>query len=197
MTKKSQARLQRDATNKQAQSQGIEGVYDNLNFMFEKQWGLFEQYRKMIEIITHEAVAPFLKDQATVDVLLKGFDADIGQLLDKTKATYALHRGKTGFQKPDDEDEHFLTMQLQQDYMVYMGVHQQVLIPVMMELDEHMRGALTERKRLEDQAAAAAAALDSQPLVQVPAESEIGVEANTAPAVATAASYEQPALDAQ
>jgi hypothetical protein len=189
MTKKSQARMKRDEVKEEAKSQGIVGIYDHLNSMYTSQMRLFEQYRKLIEIITHDTVVPFLKNITRVDTLLKGFNVDIGDLLDKTRVTHSLHTGKTGFGNPDDENEYFTNLQLQQDYVVYMGVHQQNLLPVLLELQEHLSGALAKMRSVEAEAAATTQALDQQPLMQAP------VEAAAAEPAVTGNPYEQPAID--
>ncbi len=162
MTKKSLARQQRDAFQEKVKAEGIKGAYDVLNEMHAHQMGLFTQYGKLIELIAHSEIEPHLPNPQRTEILVKGLNAEMGDLLDKTSMLYSLHKGKQGHIKPDDEDEYFQTMQWQQDYIVYLGVHQQNLLPVMFELDEHLKGAIDAKQNLQAQAIATAQALNNQ-----------------------------------
>jgi hypothetical protein len=194
MTKKSQGRVQRDAAKAQvkaeAKHQGIEGIYDSLNVMHRNQMSLFEQYRNLVELLTNKEIIPFYADIERVNLLMRGLDVDLGDLMDKVAANKKLHEGKTGYGNPEDEDEYFHTMQIQQNYMVFMGVHQQVLLPMMLELDDHLNRAVAAKQAAHAQALATANALDQQPLAQVPAEAPV-----TETAIAAANPYEQPAIN--
>lgn len=185
MTRKSESRLRRDAVLKQAQEQNIQGGYDILNDMYAQQCGLFEQYGKMAALLGHEEISPFVVDMDRAQLLMRGLDHDAGELVGKVHDLYRGHAGKTGYGNPNDEDEYYNVMQMQQQYIVYMGVHQQNLLPIMFEMDEHLKAAIDNKQKL--QAAAIAAAQ-----VQQATEADVQVT-ETAPAV-HANPYEQPAV---
>jgi hypothetical protein len=168
MTKKSLARQQRDEVAKNAQQSGVKSLYAVLEDMHEQQRGMFGQYAKMIQLISHDHVRPFLDQPERVNILLKGMSADIDELLSKTELLYQGHRGKAGFPDPTDEDEHFNIIQMQQQYMIYLNVHQQNLMPVMFELDEHLNRALAVLRQRQADAISNATAQNTAPVENDP-----------------------------
>jgi hypothetical protein len=163
MTQKSLARQQRDQVAKDAQKNGVRSLYSVLEDMHSQQRGMFGEYAKMIQMISHEEISPFLKDPVRVDILLKGMSADIDELLGKTEQLYEGHRGKAGWPDPKDEDVHYNLMQMQQQYIVYLNVHQQNILPVMFELDEHLNYAIRNKQNIQMAAVAAATAQNAEP----------------------------------
>lgn len=173
MTKKSEARLKRDDVRRNAEQQQVKNPYDQLNELYQHQMGLFVQYRNLAVLIGHPEVAPFVKEVEHCVTLIRGMKADIDDLTSRTQTTYSLHGSKQGWPNPEDEDEHYLIMQLQSDYIMYLGVHQQNLIPILLELQEHLERALTVKQEYQAQAIAAATVVSQQ--------QPAGVEAVTDP----------------
>ena len=187
MTKKSLARQQRDEVAKNVKQQGVKSLYTVLEEMYQQQVGLFQQYANMIQLISHDEVKPHLVNAVRVDALLSGMAVDIDDLLPKTQTLYAAHRGTSGMPDPLDEDIHYNLMQMQQQYIVYMGVHQQNIMPVMFELDEHLNAALRLKQSIQANTVAAATATNA--VIQ-----QAQVAAPETPAVAAVNPYEAPAV---
>ena len=76
---------------------------------------------------------------------------------------------------------------MQQQYIVYMGVHQQNIMPVMFELDEHLNAALRLKQSIQANTVAAATATNA--VIQ-----QAQVAAPETPAVAAVNPYEAPAV---
>jgi hypothetical protein len=189
MTQKSKARQQRDAVAKNAQAQGVQSMYAVLNDMYAQQCGMFSQYARMIELVSHDEIVPHLKNRTRTEGLLRGMSVDIEDLLAKTAAVHRQHAHTTGWPDPKDEDVHYTLMQLQQSYIMYLNVHQQNIMPVMFELDENLQYALRAKEQAQVNQIASATA--SNAVIQ---QAQASAAAQTQPPVPSASSYETPAI---
>lgn len=169
MTKKSQARLDRDARDKEFKKrldfQGLDeaNVWEHLEQAYQNACGLFAQYHKMNEMI--KSVHDFIADEPRVANLMKALAADSIELARETELQHDQHKGRSG--KPNGEDDDFLITMLQQNYMVLLENHNLTLLPVMLELNEHLEKAIRAKERYEQRLREEAAATDKNVVTDV------------------------------
>lgn len=159
MTKKSDARLKRDASAAAIQKQNVHSPYQDLEDQYKVHTGLFKPYLDMAAIIENPAVTPFMPNLEHVLNLTRTLRADVADLRSRTEALYAKHAGKANMPDMLDADENFELVMLFQDYQILFAVHQQTVIPIMTQLDEYLAVALKAKKLAEDDVAAQNAAL--------------------------------------
>ncbi len=184
MTKKSQARLNKDASDKEFKRrldfQGLDedNIWEHLEQAYQNACGLFAQYHKMNEMVA--SVIDFIADGTTVANLLKALAADTTVLAKETEEQHAKHAGRTG--KPDGDDDNYTIIMLQQNYQVLLQNHQLTVLPVMLQLDEHLQKAIRAKERFEKAQREEAAALDKNVVTDVeavPVPTELAVPAET------------------
>jgi hypothetical protein len=200
MTKKSESRLKRDALAKTMQAEGVVSPYIELENMYNTQRAMFAPYYNMAKLISMPEVSMYLKDIAHTTNLVRGLAADANDLFQRMEATHVQHAGKTALPSAIDENENWAIIQLFQEYQAYYGVHTQTILPIMLELDEHLRYALDQKRTAEAAAIAAATAAHAadQAMAQARADGQETVVINGMTVRAdgqghTAANYSAPA----
>lgn len=178
MTKKSAGRLLRDQQQKEFEQRlANEGIDENtcwehLDGCYKNAKGLFVEYFNLATMVADPKTNCYFTAQEGEKVanLMKSLAVDTEPLQKETEALYAKHQGKVGI--PENEDDNYLIISLQQDYGVLLNNHALTVLPVMLELDELLQKALSRRGRHEKaikDAAAAAQAPTEQPVEVAPA----------------------------
>lgn len=158
MTRKSEGRLKRDALAKSMQEEGVVSPYVELENMYQSQRALFGPYYNMAQILANPEVSCYLEDITKTTNLVRGLAADVKDLNKRTEDLHKKHAGKTALPNAIDENENWDIIQMFQDYQAFYGVHTQTILPIMLQLDEHLQYAIGKKREAEAAAIAAATA---------------------------------------
>jgi hypothetical protein len=174
MTQKSAGRRKRDEMAAKLKDQAVVSPYVELDEMYISQRNMFAQYRDMATLASHPEVVPYLKDFEHTNDLLRGLSADVKDLWERTTELNNRHKGKNAMPNAIDEDEHMNIVMMFQQYIAFMGVHQQTILPIMLELDEHVNYAAAKKSEIEAAAiAAGAASAQAQAAINTAAVTEV------------------------
>ena len=196
MTKKSDARLERDKRAKEFETrlknEGIDKdtCWGHLNGCYDNAKALFVEYFKLAAMVRDDKTTVYFtaEEGTRATNLMKALAVDCEPLQQETEKLRSKHAGRKGV--PVTEEDNYLIISLQQDYGVLLNNHGLTILPVLQELDELLVKALGRRGRAERAAAEAAQA------AQAPAEQVAGDEAPAAAEPAStpsAATYEMAA----
>lgn len=170
MTKKSKARLERDARakeyNERLANEGIDEntCWEHLQGCYDNAKGLFVQYFNLSAMVADPATVNYFTaaEGERVANLMKSLAVDTKPLKEETERLYAKHQGKVGI--PESDEDNYLIISLQQDYGVLLNNHSLTIMPVLLEMDELLQKALMRRGRAERAAKEAQdAAAQAQP----------------------------------
>lgn len=151
MTKKSLGRVRRDESSAAIKQQGVYSPYVDLDNMFTPQYEMFSKYQDMANLIGRPDVATHIADPTHVNNLLRTMAADVVDLRQRTEKLHSRHAGKTSMPDMINEDENLEIIMMFQEYQMLFGVHSQVIMPVMLELDEHLNKAIRVKAAIEAQ----------------------------------------------
>lgn len=149
MTKKSEARVLRDQAATALAAQGVHSPYVDLQNMYNSQRELFPAYYSMATIVSNPQISKHLTNIGATTNLIRGLSADVNDLWVKLNTLHAKHAGLTTMPDLIDEDENLAIIMMYQEYSMYMQAHQQTILPLMLELDEHLAEALKNKTLAE------------------------------------------------
>lgn len=158
MTKKSDARLKRDEMSANLKAEQVVSPYVQLEEMYRSQMNLFGPYYQMAKLISTPDISVHLTDIRATTNLVRGLSADAKDLYEQTQAEYAKHGGRTTMPDAINPEENFDLIMHFQQYQMFYGMHTQNIVPIMMQLDEHLREALRRKSEVEAAAISTASA---------------------------------------
>lgn len=164
MTRKSAGRLKRDELAAAAKANGVVSPYVELDEMYNNQREMFKKYYEMATLVIHPAVVPFFRDVNEVNRLMQAIAVEVKDLHARTEQLHDMHKGKNALPNAVDEDEHFVIIQMFQQYQAFFGVHNQNILPLMLEVQEHIDEALRTKAAAQATAVATIAAADQADL---------------------------------
>lgn len=173
MTKKSQARLARDELKARTADEGVDQTWDQIEAIYDDQRSLFVEYYKMAALMSQDDVRMYLINESATTNLMKGLASDSAQLQAETEEQHNKHAGRSG-PPADNEEDYFAITMLHQEYAMLMSKHQQTLLPIMLQLTEHLHEAL-DRRRLAEAAAVPAGDVTDVVATEVEPSSPVGV----------------------
>lgn len=152
MTKKSAARLQRDAQAaaaarivKDARAAGGKNgpkentIWDDLNGTYSACAQALGQHAGIALMLNRKEVFPFLKDPHTLAQNISALSNDLRALNQELKEIKAQHADKTGGTL--DPDEVIRSIQIFEQYNLFLERHQAVIMPVAMHILEEFGAA--------------------------------------------------------
>jgi hypothetical protein len=160
MTRKSDGRIKRDLAAAALADQNVRSPYLDLEDMYATQRRLFGPYYQMAKLISDPEVSKYLVDIVKTLNLVRGLSADVKDLHERTEALHTRHAGKTTMPDLINEDENMDILMMFENYSMLFNVHQQTIVPILTELDEHLRAALRNKETAESQTAAPVAEVE-------------------------------------
>lgn len=153
MTKKSLARLARDAEKKRTQDQlKKNNCWDDLNNIYQECCNLLGAHTHLAGLAQNKEVIAKVGDKETLTRNLRMLAQDLGNLKSELLQIRATHEGKTG--GSNDPDVVFSTIEVFERYNLFMERHEAVVMPTVYHI-------LEQFKQAEDAVAAEKAAADA------------------------------------
>lgn len=145
MTKKSQARQQRDELEKAEQALAAETQFPNnnweaLNTLHNTHEKIFGKYKEMVTLLIQPPVRENLENIKQTTNLVKALASDVNMLKEQTERIFEQHKDKTGPAK--NSDENFEIVRHFQGYEELLDRHELLCTPTALEINEHLNAAL-------------------------------------------------------
>jgi len=142
MTKKSASRIMRDAE-KAAAAQHLKDntIWDDLNGTYSACAQALGQHAGIAMMLNRKEVFPYLKDHKALVANIGTLASDLRALNEELKQIQAQHKGKAGgSENPDDV---ILSIQIFEQYHLFLERHQAVVMPVALHILEEFGAAET------------------------------------------------------
>lgn len=136
MTKKSLARQQRDAVEKQLQDNKC---WDELNRIYESARVMLYQHTSIHALASNQQLQRCLENPSSTANSIKILSKDLMSLNEQLCAIYAKHQGKTGGSQ--DPDEVWQSIIIGQEYAQLMETHTTVVQPTAFKILEDFQFA--------------------------------------------------------
>jgi hypothetical protein len=131
--------------------------WDDLTGVYRECTQLLFQHTMISQLLGDKDLLQYLEDPVTFNLNVKQFAADLGQINVELQNLHALHADKVG--GTDDQDQLLHSINIYEQYRLWMERHDAVIKPVVMQILEQTNAA--ELKRMAANQKAAAAMLDS------------------------------------
>jgi hypothetical protein len=143
MTRKSTARLERDARKESAEEQlKNNNCWDELNGIYTSMLGLLAKHASLSQLASDKELIAAIDDKSTLVTNLKILANDLRTLNSELKQIHDQHGDKTG--GSTDPDVVFTTINIFEQYNLFMERHQAVVMPIVYHITEQFDQA--ERK---------------------------------------------------
>lgn len=125
--------------------------WDDLTAVYRECTSLLFQHTMVSQLLGDKDLLSYLSDPITFNLNVKQFAADLGQMNVELQALYALHNTKVG--GTEDRDELMHSINLYEQYRLWMERHDAVVKPVVMQILEQTNAAELARNAANAQAA--------------------------------------------
>ena len=140
MTKKSSARLQRDAAKAREKAQLLNNTcWDDLNQTYTQCVLLLQQHVGIAQLARETELIKFLADPVMATANIKSLGQDLRQLSGELAKLKELHAEKTGGSQ--DPEEVMYSIQIFEQYNLFMERHQAVVVPTALHILEQFNQA--------------------------------------------------------
>jgi hypothetical protein len=136
--------------------------WDDLTGVYRECTSLLFQHTMISQLLTDKDLLQYLDDHNTFNLNVKQFAADLGQMNVELQNLHALHADKVG--GTDDQDQLIHSINIYEQYRLWMERHDAVVKPVVMQILEQTNAAELKRN------AANQAAAEGMIAAEVPAE---------------------------
>ncbi len=136
MTKKSAARLQRDAAKSQLKDNHC---WDELNQIYESARVMLYQHTGLHAVASNTDLQKFLENPTSTANSIRILSKDLKDLNERLSAIYQRHAGKTGGSQ--DPDEVWFSITIGQEYAQLMETHTSVVQPTALKIVEDFQYA--------------------------------------------------------
>lgn len=168
MTKKSESRQKRDQMATQMESENLTSSYDQVEQMYASQIVLFPEYTKLVLLLINPEIIGFLRDPVTCANRVRALSAEVKDLRTRTEDVRSRHAAINKRDADLNEDEHMESIMIFQEYAMLQGIHQQNVLPLMLELQEHLSQAIQTKEAIQAQAVAESTPVQTTDVVEAP-----------------------------
>jgi len=145
MTKKSSARLARDAMEKKKERSKIElkdnNCWGDLNDIYQKNGQMLMAHTALASVAQDKELLECIPDKATIVDLIRGLARDTVQLSVELKEIYSNHADKTGGSQ--DANEVMRSIQIAEHYNLWVERYSAVIMPTVYQITEQLGQAET------------------------------------------------------
>ena len=163
MTKKSAARLMKDAAKAEANRRNKEGQPENtcwtdLENIYMNTVALLSSHTRLASLAQDKELIGYVADKVTLIGLIKSLSSDLNTMSGELKQIHDQHAGKTG--GGVDGDEVMESITIYEQYNLFMERHDGVIMPTVYHITELFESAEKSRTAARKAAEAEASVLD-------------------------------------